>query len=273
MLCGILLQKKVIIIGLDGLRGDTVRKACVPHLDALMTNGVYSLHAQTETRTVSGSAWTSLLTGVHFNKHNVVGNDFSHRNFEYRTIFCLLKEWNPKLRTVGNSHWKPIITHIFEKKVLNHSASGSDKHMAFRTAKDIENDRGDLYFVQLDDIDGAGHHATYGPDSKEYIQKIEVTDNYVGYILDAVKKRPKEENWLICCVSDHGGINKSHGGISEAELTILLIISGNCVTKKGVLSYSEEEFPMITDVVPSIAAFLGYPPRPEWDGHDYVFNR
>jgi predicted AlkP superfamily pyrophosphatase or phosphodiesterase len=260
------MNKKVLILGLDGLRADCKIAAKTPNLDALAANGAYSWHAQTEIHTISGPAWTALLTGVHTEKHNVYDNNFKPRDMHYETLFKYLKRLNPKLRAVGNSHWKPILTEIFEKGVLNEKFSGSDKRVAYRTAQDIKKDRGDLYFVQFDEIDGAGHSFEYGTHSPKYLAKIEEIDGFIGEILAAVRNRPADEDWLICAVSDHGGEGKSHGMCTMGALTIIFIVSGNGVLQKGEISGTEDNAPMIVDIVPTIAYFLGVDPQATWDG-------
>jgi predicted AlkP superfamily pyrophosphatase or phosphodiesterase len=180
-------------------------------LISLLKNGIYSWEAKTEIQTISGPAWTALLVGVHSDKSNVFGNDFKPRNMDFKSIFYLIKQWNPKKKCVAHSNWKPIITKIAEKKTLDRKSSGSDKKMAQNLIKDITRDKGDLYFIQLDEIDGAGHSHTYSPDSKKYLAVIEQSDKYIGDILKAVENRPNDEDWLICLVSDHGGNGKGHG--------------------------------------------------------------
>lgn len=260
------MDKKVLLIGLDGVRPDTIRVANTPNIDTLARNGQYSWNAQTEKRTVSGPTWTSLLTGVHVEKHNVWDNEFDERNHEYETIFTLAKRWNPALKTVAHSNWKPIICDIFEKGSLDKQSSGSDEKMALIMAKDIRDGQGDLYFIQLDEVDAAGHDHTYGPDSAEYVKRIEKTDELIGHMLREVEGRPEHEEWFIGLVSDHGGTEKKHGGITLEELTIAFVVSGNAVKEKGEIPSDEENVPEIVDMVPSIACFIGIPSEDYWDG-------
>ena len=56
--------KKVLLIGLDGVRVDILAAANTPNIDALIANGTFSDDAQTRPRTVSGPGWSSMLTGV-----------------------------------------------------------------------------------------------------------------------------------------------------------------------------------------------------------------
>ena len=125
-------HRKLLIIGLDGLRPDALRVADTPAIDSLASEGSYAWDAESEPVTVSGSAWTSLLTGVYLDKHRVVGNEFRWRERAYRTFFALAREEYPDMRK-GN---------------------------------------GDLFFVHLDDIDGAGHKHGYGPESKGYVKAV-----------------------------------------------------------------------------------------------------
>lgn len=199
-------------------------------------------------------------------KHKVTDNDFEPRDLTYTTIFKDLREWNPSLIAVAYSHWEPIITGIFEEGVLDESGSGSDEVCADNLAKAIRENRGDLYFLQLDDIDDAGHKHTYSPKSQKYLDMIERNDGFVGPILEAVAQCPEEEEWLVICVSDHGGSGKGHGKPTLDDLTIVFIIAGTPVLEKGELPGVEDEAPYIVDIVSTIARFMGMPPKAYWDG-------
>ncbi len=260
------MDKKVLIIGLDGMRPDAMMVARTPWIDKLASNGSYSWNAQNEIRTVSVPAWTSLLTGAHADKHGVDGNDHMAEKRKVPTFFKVARERNGSTRIVAHSHWKPIITEIIEEDVLTKSSSGPDKLMAKNIASDISRDASDIYFVQLDDIDGAGHGHGYSPESKRYVKKIEETDGYIGMMVAAVENRLEQEEWLVCLVSDHGGSGKGHGGFTVGELTIAFIVSGTPITKKGEIPGIEEHAPTITDIVPTVARFLDIPACSWWDG-------
>ena len=65
------MEKKVLLIGLDGVRVDILAQAHTPNIDALIANGTFSGEAQTRPPTVSGPGWSSMLTGVWGDKHKV----------------------------------------------------------------------------------------------------------------------------------------------------------------------------------------------------------
>jgi predicted AlkP superfamily pyrophosphatase or phosphodiesterase len=69
--------KKVLVIGLDGVRPDVLAQVNTPNIDALITDGAFADRVTTKAQTISGAGWSSMLTGVWPAKHRVVNNDFT----------------------------------------------------------------------------------------------------------------------------------------------------------------------------------------------------
>lgn len=268
------MKRKVLIIGLDGARPDAIVAGQTPNIKALASNGCYSWSAQTELLSFSGPAWASLLTGVHGDKHGVNMNINMGKLRKVPTIFKLASDWNPAIKIIVHSHWEPIIAELIEPGIVARSSTGPDAEMARHVAEDIAAGTGDIHFIQLDDIDGAGHEHGYSPDVPGYLRKVEEMDGLVGAVTREVEKRVAGglEEWLVCLVSDHGGNGTSHGGMTTGELTIAFIISGNAVLHKGPIPGDEETSPRIVDVVPNVARFLGMPVPPWWDGTFYCIR-
>ncbi len=70
----------VILITIDGLRGDYLGEADryhlkIPNLRALMTRGAMSAHTISVFPTLTGTAHTSLVTGVSGGRHGILGNN------------------------------------------------------------------------------------------------------------------------------------------------------------------------------------------------------
>jgi hypothetical protein len=73
--------RKALLIGIDGLRPDALPAAQTPNLDRLINAGCFTDQAKTSAVTVSGPAWSSLLTGVWPDKHGVHDNTFEGADY------------------------------------------------------------------------------------------------------------------------------------------------------------------------------------------------
>src|SRR5215510_3502745 len=58
------LTNKVLIIGLDGTMPSALAVARTPNLDALKSNGCYSVRVVSHPITHSAASWSSMFTGV-----------------------------------------------------------------------------------------------------------------------------------------------------------------------------------------------------------------
>ncbi|MEG3657577.1 alkaline phosphatase family protein [Arenibacter palladensis] len=237
-------SKKVLVIGIDGCRPDGILAANTPNLDALMANGTYSLDARNTGITSSGPGWSSMLTGVWQDKHKVVDNSFSGSDFSrYPHFFKRIEENNPNSRTVSVSQWHPINDQIangfadITRNTADSSADVKNKAVAELGVEELT-----ALFVHFDDVDHAGHGSGFSPDNSNYINAIETVDAAIGELIIAIKNRPNytNEDWIIIVSTDHGGIGTSHGGDTEEERTIFMIVSGDNIPKKEIAKTTSE---------------------------------
>jgi len=236
--------KKVLIIGIDGCRPDGLTTANTPNLDALMANGTYSLDARNTGITMSGPGWSSMLTGVWQDKHKVVDNSFARSDFaKYPHFFKRIEENNSDNRTVSISQWHPIndqIAHGFVDITRNTEDSSAD--VKNKAVAELGVDNLTAMFVHFDDVDHAGHGTGFSIGNPNYIQAIETVDVSIGALMEALRSRENynNEEWAILVSTDHGGIGTSHGGDSNEERTIFVIVSGDKIPK-GVISKTTTE--------------------------------
>lgn len=237
-------ERKVLLIGIDGCRGDALQAANTPAIDVLLANATYSYEATTQFPTYSGPGWSSMLTGVWNPKHGVTDNSFVGSNFEdYPHFFTLIKSVEPWRYVASVCHWGPINDNITSD--ADYSANVNSMQDAEDLAiAQVQLDELDVLFVHLDDVDIAGHATGYSVDSPVYMQAIEAADSHVGAIMTALQQRPNyaNEEWLIALSTDHGGLGFSHGGASIEERTIFTIFSGdNFPNEEIVAEYSSIE--------------------------------
>ena len=249
-------NKKVLIIGIDGCRPDGITTANTPHLDALMANGTYSMDARNTGITISGPGWSSMLTGVWQDKHKVVDNSFAESDFaKYPHFFKRIEENNPDSRTVSISQWHPINDEIangfvdITRNTVDSSEDVKNKAIAELGVKDLT-----ALFIHFDDVDHAGHASGFSPDNSNYIGAIETVDSAIGDLIVALKNRPdyNKEDWMVILSTDHGGIGTSHGGDTDEERTIFMIVSGDNIPNQEISkTTSEVEVPPASNCLDS----------------------
>ena len=277
--------KHVLVIGLDGCRSDGLQAANAPNLKGLAQNGTVSynafaggvLGAKTEQTTISGPGWGSILTGVWADKHQIVDNDFKKTNLKkvvdgkivgYPHFFTRIKEKYPHCYLASIVHWKPINDQIVTD--ADYLDQGGDDAVAKKCeALLLGNRNPSVVFLQLDDIDDAGHSKGYGPASPGYMKAIETVDRQIGQVLQALRKRPNydKEDWLILVTADHGGREKGHGGQTPEERTVFIIANGGGYPHKVL-----KTAPGVTVIGPTVFRHLGIPVDPAWGWEEGAFG-
>ena len=268
-------SKKVLLIGIDGVRTDVLAGANTPNIDALAEGGIFSDNAWTRSPTVSGPGWSNMLTGVWPDKHLVEGNDFSGNDYgSYPDFLSLVEQADPSLETAAIVNWLPLGGEDSGGPVISDAVDTLIAFDGYETGYTLADERAvaqavelltgadpDLLFVYLGNTDMVGHD--FGSLSEEYRLEVENADRLVGVLVDAVGGRPSysREDWLILVSTDHGRRDDGgHGGDSEEERRIFFLASGPSVT--GLEPDAEVQ---IVDVAPTALAHLGIPIAAEWN--------
>lgn len=274
--------KKVLYIGIDGCRFDSIEKAETPNLDALMKDGIKSDHClilgerYKKNDTVSGPGWSTIYCGVWADKHNVQDNNFKEPNYkDYPHFFQRVKAAQPKARCVSYSTWRPIQTKIVSSADVNECWEDIfrtwDKYDIKCTAavvKELQEQDPTVVVFYIGNVDETGHKHGFHPSVPHYIAAIEQADKQVGEAIAAVKARKtyEQEEWLVVVTSDHGGKGTNHGGGHNAPeiLNSFLIVSGDAAQRGD---FKDQVY--LVDAVPTILTFLGIKLDEAWklDGH------
>lgn len=261
--CQVEKSNKVLIIGIDGCRPDALLAANTPNMDALWKNGAYSFKAQTDEISSSGPAWTAMLTGVWHDKHNVLNNDYTDPELEaYPHFFHRIREEKPGIVCYSIANWGPIHKILQEGDAAFAASESNDSRVASSVSDILKSKELDVMFVQLDEVDHAGHTHDYLPDSKRYLKAIERSDRQVGKMVDAIKKRQSydDENWLIIISTDHGGSNFGHGKNIPEHTTIFYIAYG----ERAVQGEIKNEVGVV-DVAVTAMDHMGITIKESWD--------
>lgn len=227
-------KRKVLILGLDGVRSDALQEANTPNIDSLIAGGYYTYDSWCLGITVSGPSWSTIYTGVWYPKHGVMDNSYAGSHFNQYPYFPnLAKQVNPAINAVQIIDWAPMSDLVynegFNQKIVR--TTNDLAAMLSATQVQLQNPDLDVLSLHVDNIDAAGHSTGFSPSNPSYMTAINNVDVWVGQVMTALKNRPtyNDEDWLVFVITDHGGIGTSHGGNTDEERHIWWVASGKNV--------------------------------------------
>ncbi|MBR0112918.1 MAG: alkaline phosphatase family protein [Clostridia bacterium] len=227
----------VAVIGIDGM-GIFNRAAKTPCMDRIFENGAVTYEAYSMDPTISAENWGGMLIGTEPAVHNLTNGYICvhpYKNDKFPTVFARLRKAYPDALLASIVNWNPINIGIVEdglgviKETADNDPALTEKIVECVAKKPV------FLFVQLDDVDGAGHHFGYGEEG--HIKSIEETDALVGRIYAAYEKADIADDTLFICLADHGGYIRGHGGWHDTEKKIFFGVSGKGV-KKGEIPFA-----------------------------------
>ena len=215
--------RRVLMIGLDGIRVDGFQQAHTPNLDALLSEGVLSLNTRVVMPSITMPNWTSIFTGSGPEQHGAGDNGWkiddhtlepveTDEDGYYPSIFKLLKDNVRGVKTAYYWNWKPLINTINQKYLDDKNYLPDDGYVenydrAFEFMKDNK-DNPTVVFLYTVHTDHMGHRHQWM--SPEYIRSIEEADVEIGKLLEKMKQEGIYEDTHIFFLSDHGGNGTSH---------------------------------------------------------------
>lgn len=265
--------KHVIYIGLDGWGAYSVSKADMPAVKELMKKGCYTLKKRTVLPSSSAVNWASMFMGAGPELHGYTewGSQtpelpsrviLKHNIFP--TIFQIYRDANPDAEIGVLSEWGGI-QFLVDTLSTSHHAVAPD-YNKYPTAlcemaeKYIKEKKPSLAAVVFDNPDHVGH--VIGHDTPEYYAKLHEIDGYIARIVKAVEEAGMLDETIFIITSDHGGINKGHGGKTMLEMETPFIIAGKGIRQGGEFQESMVQY----DVAATIAYIFGLQQPQVWTG-------
>jgi len=252
----------VVIIGVDGLSPRGLDSGRTPNLNRLLEMGSYTFDARAVLPTSSSPNWASMIMGAGPIQHGVTSNDWRAWSYSiepastgpegfFPTLFAWTRAQRPDA-VIGVCYDWGGFGNLFERSVvdLDYDGDGPEQTMA-RAIEFYQQRAPDLLFVHLDHVDGAGHG--HGWHTDEYFNAVHRADRIIGSMLDAIDDAEAWSSTVVIVSSDHGGIGRSHGGDTMAEIEIPWLIAG-----AGIAQGRRITRPLNTyDTASTAAALLG----------------
>ncbi len=258
------LPKHIIIVGFDGFSAYSVNNGVeMPTLRKMMAEGAYTLENRSVLPSSSAVNWSSMFMGAGPELHGYT--DWGSRTPDlpsrvvnsdnrFPNIFGLYRDKAPEAE----------IGYIYEWSGLNYLVDTLAMSYRQQAPMNEENPLGctlpaveyikakkpNLCAVLFDQPDGKGHN--HGWESKEYFEMMTHLDNCLAQIIQAVEEAGMMEESVIMVVSDHGGIDKGHGGKTMNEMQTPIVFYGKGI-KKG---FYIPESTMIYDIAGTLAYML-----------------
>jgi hypothetical protein len=233
--------KHFVVIGVDGMSPDGIKKANTPVMDKLMREGASTMYARGVLSTSSSQNWASMIMGAGPEQHGITSNGWERdeapfppvvagREGIFPTIFCELRKQKPNAEIGIVYDWSGF-GRLCEKSCVNYDKNpeGEVKTTEVAVAY-IKEKKPNYLFIHLDHVDGAGHGKGHG--SSEYYKAVEKADSLIGKIIGALNDAGIMKETVVLITSDHGGKGYGHGGESLEELEIPFILYGKNV-KRG----------------------------------------
>lgn len=211
---------KILFIGWDGVRSDALQAADTPNLDSLISSSIYTFNCDRGPNTVSVPGWSSILHGVWPEKHNLFENTFKKNKYEeYPDIISIAKQFKPYLSATTLSNWDDFLR-ITENEDYAQRYE-NDKQVTDASIQLLNTCTPDLMLLHFDYPDHIGHKIGFSSNGLEYLNAIEISDYYLGQIMEQIYLRENlfGEKWMVVLTTDHGGEGTSHGGQDDLNQT------------------------------------------------------
>lgn len=260
----------VLVVGVDGLRGDAVGQAKTPHMHKLMKEGASTVTAEAVLPTVSAPNWAAILMGSEPKTNGIASNDWKRGEGPlFPTVFHALRQAKKDVGIAVTYEWGDF-GRLFDHADVSlavtaeQAAKGEDpkppaaQAVTKAAAKAIREMKPVLTFVHLDLVDHAGHGHGYG--TPAYLEAVAEADGCLGELLKAVSDAGIAKKTVVIVLGDHGGIGKGHGGTTPEEVRVPWIIAGPGIVPGKALS----EKVSLTQTAPTIARVLGIEAPVEW---------
>ena len=258
------MNKKVILISIDGMRSDGLQQCNNPYVKELEKICTYTYKARSMVPSVTFPCHFSMTHSVTPQRHGILTNTYVPQVRPVEGIFEKIKQaggvsamfygWEP-LRDIALPGTLKFATYINA-----YMKESSDTVLTDEAIRVISENKPDFAFLYMVETDEKGGHDN-GWMSEEYLRRIAIAIDNVKRIIDTFG-----EEYSVIIMADHGGHDRSHGSTCAEDMTIPLFFYG---TEFSAGEEIEKEISLL-EIAPTIANIMGITPDIEWEGSSLV---
>ena len=253
---------KVMLILVDGMRPDAITN--VEKAQNIIARGKSTMEATTVMPSVTLPCHMSLFHSVDPDRHGTTTNTYMPQVRPVGGLCEALKAagkknafffgWHELRDLVRPSNLSDsCFMRGIEFGYVNVDRYISDEAIRVLNATDI-----DFTFLYLGHPDFAGHRS--GWMKEEYMESIRTSWDNIDRVVSALP-----DDYTVIITADHGGHGRMHGTDLPEDMTTPIIVLGAGVDRFGTLENAN-----IKDIAPTVAALLGVPADPDWEGRSLL---
>lgn len=257
------MNKKVILISIDGMRPDGFLQCKNPFIHEMMKRGSYTLNACSMNPTVTLPCHMSIFHSVPPERHGVTTNQYMPM---VRPLNGLFEQLRNADKVCGMFYgWEPLrdvarpgsLKHA--EYVWSYAKEHTDRILTERAIAYIKDQKPDFVFLYMVETDEKGGHDS-GWMTETYLQYVHDAIENVKLVLDVLG-----EEYTVMVTADHGGHDRGHGSDMAEDMTIPMFFLG-APFEPG----KELKGLTLLDLAPTVADLCGVPKAREWEGNSVV---
>ena len=260
------MNKKVILISIDGMRPDGLKACGNPYVNELEKICSYTYNGASVFPSVTFPCHFSMTHSVTPQRHGILTNTYVPQVRPVEGIFERIKMLG------GNSamfyNWEPLRdiasprSLTFSTYIGPYMEESVDTALTDKAEETIIKYHPDFVFLYMVETDKKGGHDN-GWMSEEYLRRISMA-------IDNVKRMFEKfsDEYSIIIMADHGGHDRLHGLDIPEDMTIPLFFYGPDFKAGEVITEAS-----LLDIAPTIAEIMGIGTDRDWEGKDLRNNK
>lgn len=257
------MDKKVILISIDGMRPDGLQTCGNPYVKELEKMCSYTYTGSSMVPSVTFPCHFSMTHSVTPQRHGILTNIYVPQVRPVKGIFekiqalggisAMFYGWEP-LRDIASPGSLKFATYINA-----YMQESGDTALTDEAEKIIDMHKPDFVFLYQVETDEKGGHDN-GWMSEAYLQRISIA-------IDNVKRMIEKygDEYSVIIMADHGGHGRSHGSEMPEDMLVPFFFYG-----PDFIPEAQIENASLLDIAPTIAAIMGIPCEPEWEGRSLI---